>query len=599
MRTIHFVWVISFLNLLSCNTAKEKSYPDADAVYLNLTKTYILNKDGSIVNSVEKKQKLFTYRSFQSLFGETRIFYNPDFQKLVIKESYTVNAQNQNIKTPDNGFNNVLPPFCQDSKAYSPLREMVVSHTGLERNAVINCSYNVTSAAGKIPFLMGIEELQADCPIEKLIIIVKVPAGKPIHYKLFNVSREPAVNRDNEFDSYTWEFNDIPQYNREKLTDSSCGDVPRLFFSTQENKITAINWLADHMTYKFSVNDDIQRYLDAAIRDKKTIAEKALKIQEIVVNELKTIYVPAPLAAFQVRPPEEVWYSNSGTVLEKACLLTSLLRSEGLDAETCLNIPECFEEKQLPFLLAGDPVVKITAGKEEVFLLAPDRLNTGNFDLGNDPSRILPLNITHPVLTNSKSTGRINISGKLAINPDGKLQGELEGQFSDSFNPYFEIIRNQGKCPQLLSDFTGTVGKVTAQQTNISFKAEKKDQLVNRGDFRFIDLIESKTGITSFHLGPMPFSRASSLYLGRSIDESYHYSFKVPVSWQLVNPVNIELLKPGIGHILIILKQSGSNIEVTREIGIFKPVIAKEDYPGFKELIDKWNTQKFRQLILK
>ena len=598
MKITQFVWGMSFFTLFSCNTRQEKSYPDADAVYLNLTRTYVLNHDGSIENSVEKKQKLFTYRSFQSLYGETRIAYNPEFQKLVVSESFTTNAGNQIIKTPENGYNEVLPAFCQDSKAYSQLREMVVTHTGLERNAVINCSYKVTSASGKIPFLMGIEELQADCPTENLTIVVKVPSGMKLHYKLLNQTTEPTIVQGKDFDTYSWNFQDLPSRRKENRSALVCEDIPTLLFTTQKDMSAANNAVLKPAV--LAVNSAaIQEYVESAIKDKKSIQEKALKIQEIVVNELKTLHIPFQLEAFGVRPPEAVWQSNSGTVLEKAFLLNSILRSKGWESEVCLNIPEDLAGEQLPFLLAAEPIVKLTDLNGEMMLMTVDRLNSGNSDLGIAPFRIQHLDRVHQLTPVIPPTGLIKIEGNLTITPDSKLDGELTGQFSDGFNPYFEIIRNQWKCPQFLLDWKGTVIKLTSNQANISFKADKTDQLVNRGDFRFLKLNESITGLTSFHLLPMPINRKSALYIGKSVDESYRYTIKLPAKWGLVNPVNIDLVKPGIGHVVISLKQSGEIVEVIRKIGIFNPVITPKDYLDFRELVDKWSTQKFSQLIFR
>jgi len=598
MKIKQFVWGLSFITLLSCNTQHEKSYPDADAVYLNLTKTFILNQDGSIENSVEKKQKLLTYRSFQSLYGETRINYNPEFQKLVVNEAYTTNAENQIIKTPENGYNEVLPTFCQDSKAYSNLREMVVSHTGLGRNAVIKCTYNITTAIGKTPILMGMEELQTDCPIDNLTIVVKVPPKIKLHYKLLNLTSEPTIDQGKDFDTYIWNFKDLPQRRKEYRSALVGEDTPTLLFTTQENIASAINTVFKPVALTIN-NVAIKEDVENVIKDKKSVQEKALKIQEIVVNELKTLHIPSPLVAFQARSSDVVWQSNSGTVFEKAFLLNSLLRSVGLGSEVCLRIPAGLAEEQLPFLLAAEPIVKLTDQNGEMMLLTADRLNAGNLDLGISPFRILTLNTAHKLFSVNKPNGIINVEGKLIISRDGKLQGDMTGQFSGRFNPYFEIIRNQGKCPPLLSDFTGSIGKLTADQAFVAFKVEKMDQLISRGDFRFLDLKESNSGISSFHLVSMPFTRTSSLYLGTPIDESYHYTFNIPANWQLVNPVNIEFLKAGIGQVIISLKQSGSVIEAIRKIKIFNPVIAKKDYSEFRELIDKWSTQKFKQLIIK
>ena len=38
---------------VSYGQSSRKSYPEADAVYLNLTRTYVLNKDGSMTSAVD------------------------------------------------------------------------------------------------------------------------------------------------------------------------------------------------------------------------------------------------------------------------------------------------------------------------------------------------------------------------------------------------------------------------------------------------------------------------------------------------------------------------------------------------------------------
>ena len=599
MKITLYFWMSALLILLSCNRKVEKKYPDADAVYLNLTKTFVLNKDGSIVNSVEKRQKLLTYRSFQSLYGETRINYNPAFQKLVIKEAYTVNPQNKLIKTPENGFNDILPAFCLDSKAFSHLREMVVSHTGIERNAVTNCSYDITTEAGKIPFLMGIEELQTECPIEKLAIVIKVPAGKSLHYKLLNTKGDPTIEKSQEFDTYSWTFNDIPQRVKEIRSASVCEDVPTLLFSTQDNRIVAMDLLTKNTALNSSIGDEIKMYIDNAIKGKKGIAERALKIQEIVVNELKSIHIPASLVAWQIRCPEEVWKGNSGTPLEKSALLTSILLEAGIPAESGVTVPDWCVDPAMTFLLVAEPIVIVTAENGEPFFLSADKLNSGNFDVTRGHSVIIPFDPTKKDLVISKPTGGLHIEGKLTVDGKGTIQGELTGLFSNGFNPYFDLIRNPANYPQSVYDFPGTAGKVSAGQSEMQFTVNTNDLVIDRGDLRFIDLKESKSGILGMHLTPLPFARQTQLNLGMAISESYHVFYRFPVGYHLLNPVKFEVLKPGIGNVFVSLIQTGNDVEVSRKIEILNPSVTKGEYPDFKELIDKWNTQKYRQLVLK
>ena len=100
-----------------------------------------MNPDGRIDYRYIKKLKLQSYRSFNSLYGETFISYNPAFQSLKINEVYTIMADGKKNPSPSNAFNEVLPAFAANAPAYNNLREMVITHSGKEMNEVINLDY--------------------------------------------------------------------------------------------------------------------------------------------------------------------------------------------------------------------------------------------------------------------------------------------------------------------------------------------------------------------------------------------------------------------------------------------------------------------------
>ena len=598
LKKILLICVITTMTSLSFGQGGKKSYPEADAVYLSLTKTYVLNKDGSMVNSVEKRQKLLTHRAFQSLFGETRITFNPQFQNVVVRKAFTENNQHEKIETPQNGYNNILPGFYNTTKAFSHLREMVVTHTGLERGAVINCNYDIQTAAGKLPGLMGDEELQADCPIEKLTIQVKVPTGILLHFKLLNTKIIPKIEKGKEFDTYTWQLNDVPQRNREIHT-TVCNDLPKLLFSTLTDDQSTIKWLTSQDAFRLPAGEEIKKYVDQKISEVNSPLLKALKIQEIVVKELSMTPIPAQLLAYQVRTSGQVWQSNAGTTLERNCLLSAILRAEGLNADVCLIVPSCYVEEGLPFLLVAEPVVKITTDQEGVVLLSADRLNAGNFDMCNNQQLILPLGTDNKKLNISNPGDKIEVMGALVLTADGVLKGEIQGTFSNRYNPFYEISRNAGETNKLISGLPGKAEKSTPAQSNLKFSIEKKDAFTTRGNIKFAELIESEAGISSLHLKPLPLNRTSTLDLGAPVSESYRYTYTVPEGYQLANPIDVTLAKPSLGKLTLRIQQHDNIIEVMREFEITKSIIPKEEYADFRELIDRWFTSKYRQLILK
>ena len=148
---------------------------DYDAEYLEINKTYKLNKDGSISETHHKKVKLHTYRATQRLFGEDFITYNPEFQTLKINKSITTMVDGKIVETPQNGYNEVLPRGADGDESYANYREMVVTHTGLEKGCVVDFSYTIETKAGYYPGLMGENIFAENDPVLSYQVKVIVP----------------------------------------------------------------------------------------------------------------------------------------------------------------------------------------------------------------------------------------------------------------------------------------------------------------------------------------------------------------------------------------------------------------------------------------
>ena len=182
-------FLISLLVCLLTSVAMQLKAQDDkyDAYYVKLVREYTLNSDGSMDYRFIKQQKLLSYRAFQSLYGETFITYDPRVQKLKINDVYTTMADGKKIKAPENAFNEVLPAVASNAPAYNVLREMVITHTGLERNATINLDYQLHTEKGNAPCLMGNELLAENEPVKNLELRVRIPAGKVLYHKMINM----------------------------------------------------------------------------------------------------------------------------------------------------------------------------------------------------------------------------------------------------------------------------------------------------------------------------------------------------------------------------------------------------------------------------
>ena len=96
--------------LISATTMLMAQQPDAE--YKLLSKKYVLNNNGNVDYTYHKELKLNSQRAFFSIYGESFIVYNPEFQTLKINEAYTLRADGSRVDAPKNAFVTPSPePF--------------------------------------------------------------------------------------------------------------------------------------------------------------------------------------------------------------------------------------------------------------------------------------------------------------------------------------------------------------------------------------------------------------------------------------------------------------------------------------------------------
>ncbi len=180
--------------------------PTHDARFLNVAVTYELHEDGSWDMICEQQARLDTYYAFNRALGETFIVYNPDFQKLEVLKSETTMADGRKVASPANAFNEVLPFAARGCADFAGLREMVVTHVGLERGAVVDLKYRIHTKAGFLPVFAGREILTRDFPVDRYRLAITVPARQTLRYRVFGSQVEAKVSDEGAGKLYVFDL---------------------------------------------------------------------------------------------------------------------------------------------------------------------------------------------------------------------------------------------------------------------------------------------------------------------------------------------------------------------------------------------------------
>lgn len=301
-----------------------------DATLDKVAESYTLNEDGSIVHNYQKVMRYHTHYSFFSLFGETFVVYNPEYQDLKINHCYTIQKDGTRVDAPANAFNEVLPRDAANAPAYNHLIEMVITHTGLELGATVYLDYTITTKP-EMQSTLDIDRTfsQQGANIKEYTVKVNLPEGKKLTWKMADSNVKPVVKGN----TYTWTLRNLPAGAGEQLATKNGEGLPRLTATTAES-------LAEALTPMTIESRELCRIDPALLSDAKCDGCKAKAIQKYIVTGLGSSSVKPEAVGYRLRQCGEVMQTAYGTKAEKARAMARLMRAEGLDAEMVVVMPK-------------------------------------------------------------------------------------------------------------------------------------------------------------------------------------------------------------------------------------------------------------------
>lgn len=604
--------VLSFITGFSAapkDSLTSSAGPAADAEYISLVKEYTLNQDGSMDYHFIKKLKLDTYRSFQNLYGETFIVYNPVFQKLTINNCYTIMADGKKVNAPLNSMNEVLPAIAAGAPPFNSLREMVVTHTGLERGATINLDYNLRTDKGYALALFGNEILAESEPVKDLTISVRIPQGRELFFRLLNTSLQAVKTTENNFLVYTWHIKDIAAISAEEFQESNYAAYPRLIFSTSGSRNETFALLTEQPSFGLQISEAMRAETEQLKNANPDELSFILKVQEKVIDEIKLWPVSLRYTGYRCREPEETWNTMGGTLSEKAILLAALLRSAGIQAvPVAISRSVFFDEKIGTLSDIEDFVVRVEikeSGIQYLSLTYPNSLNLGQVYGGRIFTR-LARNEKPEYARSGDPEEKISMKGTFLVSSDPRLTGELSLQLDGAVNPYLGLVRDKNKMKNLISGGISkpdmkdiTISQSTPETAFQTYTVMADKPFRKDSSWFYFNLPVCISGLESWGIKTLSSKRSQPLEVPSAADESYNFSLALSVGLSLFSPVKKIDIKNKAGNYYYELRQEGNKVILSRKIKIREKIILPENYNDFKILMDNWNNPVLKELIFR
>ncbi len=592
--------VLAFLEL----KAQDDKY---DAYYFTLTREYTLNPDGSMDYRFTKQQKLLSSRAFHNLYGETFIVYNPQSQKLKINEVYTTMADGKKVIAPENAVNEVLPSFASNAAAYNGLREMIITHTGLERNATINLDYQIHTEKGNFPALMGSEILAEAEPVKSLVIRIRIPADMNLYYKVFNGNYQPEKTIEGGFNVYTWKLDDLPAISVEEAQQGMNEGYPRLIFSTSDKREEIYSFLTKQPAFRFAGTEQMKNAVNGWLIDKRDKFEKVLKLQEKVVNDLRLYPIPLRTGLYQCRTPEQTWNDNGGTSLEKATLLVALLKLTDIEAQVVAVIRTAFADDNIATLAdVEDFAVKTEFKDKGTWYFSVTGLNAANlkFILPGRSFVVLKSDGKFSVTKTESPKQMIKVIGTMIVSSDPKLTGEISLYFEGGVYPFAGLQRDKKKMKNSLSgNLIGNdsinlkVSTLNLENGFQTYIAQSEKPFRKDSNYYYFNLPMVTLGIENWGIKTLSQKRETPFEIPSAADESYSFTITLPATITCFTPAKKLAISNKAGTFVWEVKNENGKLIIKRQLKFNQRVFPLSDYPGFKILMDYWNNPWYRQLI--
>ena len=608
MKTMTNRYIITIIVTMALAITAAAQEPASDAVYRNLVKEYTLNADGSWTYHYSHNLVINTYFAFHNLYGEDFIVYNPQSQKLKINKSVTTTPAGKVVPSPANAYNELLPGSCANAPAYNHLREMVVTHTALERGSVIDFDYTLTSTKDYWPAMAANDLLSMNSPVDKLTYTITIPAGTMLNYKIYNITQEPVVTKTGSKTKYTWTIDNIPAALREDFRPKEQQNRPRIVFSTSKSYTEAFTAFASQPAFALNATEPVKATAQKVRDEKKGDLAVALRLQEIVANDINTYPVAIAQCGLKVREAAQTWQENGGTEAEKAVLLAALLKTAGIDAEPVAVIPACLaDDKTVSLLTIEKFLVEAKMGKKESVLLSPLQVDAYDETYTLPGKKIVPLANSKVINTRivKEYTPAISVTGTLSFDQETKLSGNVDLVLAGRLNPYFSLSADSLRVKKLLTGAFSeksvdkyTIGNQGTEKATATFTLQSKEPLKETSGLYFFEIPTISSGTEAWHMTELVSQRTEPLEIPFLVNESYNYVLSLPSNMELISKeVSVEM-KKDFGELKITIRKNGDKVDVSKSIRMTQALIEPAQYEAFRNFINTWNSRKYSEIIL-
>jgi|GEM_PF-3298146 len=313
--------------------AQAAQLPPTDSAILYHGTTYVIQDDGRVERTEHVIRYLRTDNAWDD-YGDPHLAWDTERQDLEVLVSRVHTVDGRKIDTTPNGFNPIVPFGLDLAPDFTRYHQMVVTHLGIETDAVTELKYVVKDREPLYPFAWGEVIFGGPEPVlERTVRVQMDPPGRLL-IREDNGAPKALHLQEAPLEAWVWTMKDLPARHTGDPGAKPGKDLPRVTFST------ARDWasLAGAVQQRFDAASDrsvLEREL-AAFRD--LAGEQKLDSVTAFVQDriaLKNFDAPGMLLTF--RPANRVLATGYGSPADLAAFHAAAFQAAGMNVEAYLQ----------------------------------------------------------------------------------------------------------------------------------------------------------------------------------------------------------------------------------------------------------------------
>jgi hypothetical protein len=586
-----------------------------DGVLVRQVVVFNLDPDGRLTRHEESAVEMLTAWVPQHGLLDPRINWNEARSEMTVDRARTVMKNGKVVDAKPNSFVPNTAPELQWAVPYAAMRQMVVSHVGVEHGSVSTLAFTVRDRKPSGVPLWGVIELQGQVPVREQQIEFRLPETIALKWAGVNTAPRLDVTTREGHKIHTLSRRDVPAANLAELPSGRAG-VQRLVYSTASDWAAVRSFLEKRVESASSPDAAVQAKTEELLEGAVLDAEKIARLHAFVVDGIQTVSWPLVDFDYAVRPAGEVLASSVGHPLDKAVLLAAMLRAAGVRGTISLVSSEREIAQAVPSPAQLDEawVRCETAGK--VVWMDPtallDKRNrfhvAGHWALPLDGSATTPEVL--PELDPSTNRASLRITAKIARQDDAlEVAGTIDIDVSGLYNPVVAVDRGSERARALVAGVASAFGAAKVKDVVIGYQNGEATSL--RGTFSDGRLPVSRSGLVRLALPRTPAAvRGDALQMQRQsrtlpLVVPAPASERVEVVLELPKDVEIAYLPLArnldnpVGSLRRTIRKDGTKTTVSGEMTLRTAVVKPDRYSALRDVLSATESDADRMVLLK